>query len=150
MCEVNETCGNHIHFSLVQKNAQRPTEKFSVTHGRTRTEFDGFMRNIALTFRTMKRIRAEALKIIPQEAQRRYFRSYAQKVNKGSINGGKYYEFNYINPARCEYRSFNLTGIKSWDELETAYTSMLTTLDKEINTKEWRSECTTITIKGAE
>lgn len=137
--KINDTCGSHVHFSLVYDDGHEST--MTLRHSGKDYEFKGVPRSLPLGARFMKRIREDVLKFLPDAAKARYFRQYSQKTTRGKIqNGDRYAEFNYISAEHCEYRSFNLTGVNTWDAFESSYAQLVAVLDKYLLKTKYVSE----------
>lgn len=130
---INETCGTHIHLSLIKRTEQDITQ---IKHGKKVFTFKGKPRAIPAGIRVLKTIREKVYKILPKEAQKRYYRNYAKKTSYiNYTNGDRRQEWNYISDSHIEYRSYNLTGIKSWETLIEKITKTLKIINDEIINK---------------
>lgn len=143
---INDTCGNHIHVSMFQKEEGNPAT-FTVHHAGKAFKFDGMPRTLTLTARKMKAIRKEVLALLPAPAQERYFRTYAKKTTRSKINNGdRYNEWNYINGYRAEFRSFNLLGVTDWATFVAKYEGVFAVLEQHLVNTGWKSETVSQTV----
>ncbi len=109
----NESCGCHIHFSA--KNKKK------------------FYKNIPLCVYPLIRKfffnELDKSSIIPQDTKelikKHYYRHYAQKFKKlHLISNNRYLEFNFRSEKQgmgLEWRSFNVRGVETWEELEEMF-----------------------------
>jgi len=121
---INNSCGCHIHFST-QKGVK-------VNH---------FYRQIP--YHTLKRIRIETWRQIKSECpsifekfKKQYFRNYSQKMKfeeKSWSKQGREIEFHSTNNKGMEWRSFNLSGVKTWSELLMVLSIGINTIEKVLN-----------------
>lgn len=119
----NNSTGCHIHFSFDNK-------KFLF---RKLATFNSFMalRNYFLTAIE----RSSINDIAKNEIKKRYFRSYASKLTKAGFNnalGDRRKEFNFCsedNGTGLEWRSINLTGIKTWAEFKEIFAIIIKSIN---------------------
>lgn len=155
---INDSCGNHIHISLVTPKtskdrleelpvcAVRECEDYgcetcyyvdengnahvnsdnpyyggtyyTIKKGRRAWGVKGKKRTLPLSIGTVNRIRKTIRSFLPEIAAKRYFRDHAKQTRKGRMfNSDKYREWHPIDKCHYEYRSFNLTGVETWEEL---------------------------------
>ena len=127
-CEFNDTCGNHVHVSVVSKGPER----FTIPLSRFSFKFRGKRMRVPLTLKTAKEIRQEVLPLLSDEAKSRYFRSFAKQLTPYNYGVDRYSEWNIIDPRHVEYRSLNFVGIKNWDKLVRAYDKVFTIIEKHL------------------
>jgi len=126
--EINSSCGNHVHVSVLKEDNTTGTIPF---RGRT-FRFAGKIMPVKLTLATIKKIREEVLARLTPTARDRYFRDYATKIVKSNFfSGQKYREWNNsFRDGHAEYRSLNFVGVNTWTNLRRAYERIFTILRK--------------------
>lgn len=142
---INKSCGGHIHISLVR---QENEESVILYQGGTVQEpyvtmrkddqtwtIAGKPKNIPLTYPAAAKIRQEVMAILPKYAQRNYDRRYSRPNRKGEMTRKeKYNEWCMFDTNHFEYRSFNVTGLRSWNSFIAAYKKALSILYKNLVT----------------
>jgi hypothetical protein len=131
--EINESCGAHIHFSIIGKQIN--------------TEIATVKAFEEIRIRTDKIFEKELPAHIFKRYKSQYYRECADKNKKffvnASNNGERYSEFILsFHEEICmgfEWRSFNLLGVNDWDTLyfmyKTACESIEYVLNKEFSKK---------------
>lgn len=105
LVSFNDSCGCHIHFSTDKKFKPNIPFYFYVE-----------MRDFFFNKLDKSGLRTDLIKSIKKQ----YFRGYAKKLIKDSNDRGM--EFNFQSESNnygLEWRSFNLCGVESWDEMRT-------------------------------
>lgn len=129
--EFNQSCGAHIHFST-PKGAERKMISTSAC--------------IKLRETVLERVRNEVPKVYPS-FKKQYFREYAKKCESGLLlkrartNEERRIEFNFTDLSKgAEWRSFNFSGVTTWDELYLMYDIACEEIAKTL-TKFEESDC---------
>ena len=108
----NDSCGCHIHFSSPKKKYSKNIP--SCVYPLTRKFFFNELENSLIIPQPTKEI-----------IKKHYFRHYAQKYNKTHIEcRNRYTEFNFYSERQgmgLEWRSFNVRGVNTWEELEEMF-----------------------------
>ena len=122
----NDTCGFHVHFSIVDMNL-------------TDTVYYDFIQDLRETF--FEKVSNST--IINSNAKRaiksNYYRSYAREMKVGEFYGQHGQEFNYnsyMAGRGFEWRSPSLNGIKDWDELAEMVRIITSTIVEALNERE--------------
>lgn len=119
----NSSCGCHLNFSLVNK---RTGKKVNMVN-----------------FKMIEKIRTETTKVFCKSYKNQYSRGYAKTIKKEEFIrcfNERSSEFNFRGNNVVEFRSFNLSGVKTWDAMEKRITQALNivkkTVQREINKKQ--------------
>jgi len=145
---MNKTCGCHVHISILNCDTKYRYEIYDNTReevfdfiGQPYDIKDALSDDFMDIFRTKlhKKIK-QTLKSVYPSFNKYYFRKFAQDKNITDTRlDPRYIEYYYHNDERCEYRSFNLIGVKTWNEFFKMFDIFKTTLHKtlklSINTK---------------
>lgn len=136
---INDTCGNHIHVSFYNKNSKlivEDTEDLGPDsiYCEGKEFFINAERFIPKVNKTnLNKIRSAVKKSLPKEAQKRYFRKYAKNIRAiKNLGLQKYMEWHRISKNHYEYRSFNLTGVTSWQQFINLYNKALKNIYKNL------------------
>lgn len=127
----NTSCGAHLHFSTWKEKEKQMTTM--VNYRKLRTN-------------VFKRINEELPHIFPK-FKKQYFRGYAKEQKEDFINKLERLEFNYTDLSKgIEWRSFNLMGVTTWDELKKMVTIATEELENILDIYEKSNSEETITI----
>lgn len=154
----NSSAGAHIHVSSwAGRKTAKPRKVTRKSTGRMEKAGTGYdltgkttPRPLSLTDEVLEKVRARVREVMTVSARRRYFRDYAEQLPKLSLALGeygsapevrqlllerKYAEWNNRDDkgTHAEFRSFNLSGVKSWARLRKTYASVLKILSEELS-----------------
>lgn len=120
---LNKSCGCHVHISILDCNKKYRYEIFDNAReevfdfvGQPYIIKDLFTNKFLNSFREKlhKNVKKHLKKVYPK-FHSNYFRDYAQEMEDVD-DGDRCSEFNFATDERCEFRSFNLNGVKTWRE----------------------------------
>lgn len=111
---INKSMGAHIHFSTWR---QREDDMV----------FMGFYNK--LRERVMQKVKDRHPRLYPL-FKKQYYRNYAPKQGDLIIDKGLRGEISYTSGKGVEWRSFNLLGVETWDELFSMYEIALDTIEE--------------------
>jgi len=117
----NSSCGAHVHFSVPGKVS--PRAHFRLFE-KLRKSFLTKIKNSQVLPNKTK-----------EEIKKQYFRSYSTKLNKIDFlrRSKRKCEFNFTSEESnkgMEWRSINLKGVKTWEELEEVYDIVYSCINK--------------------
>jgi hypothetical protein len=107
---VNNSCGAHIHFSTKSKG--------KIQHFYKQLP-PSFVKEIGAKGR--ETIAQKFPKYISGKFEKQYNRGYARQFSGVEYMRGRYYEFNTTETKGMEWRSFNLQGVRTWEQMEQMY-----------------------------
>jgi len=138
---VNNTCGCHIHISILNCDNKFRYEIYD--DGREEIfDFAGKPYNIreilSDDFMTIFRKKlhkniSKNLGNIYPSFSKNYFRYYAQNRKNNVKDNARYVEYYYATKERCEFRSFNLIGVKTWNEFFKIFELFENSLQSTLN-----------------
>lgn len=127
----NNTTGAHLHISFLRKNSSKK-KPYSVVYKSKPFAFDAtpfYILNVGtihflneITNSIFKRVKKELPEVYPKFRER-FFRDYAKKNRDFNPHSARNSCWNLTlnNKEQIEFRSFNLSGVETWDQLFKMY-----------------------------
>ena len=136
LLDINDSCGNHVHFSVITSQDKKKVVLRNYEDHIIKTLENTTFKNNTLTHKNILKLRRDLFKMLNDVQKNRYFRHYARKHTLNSFHDGdRYKEVNFIDNEHYELRSLNFTGVKTWTELISLYEKTFSLLEKHVLNK---------------